>query len=113
MSRALLFRLEYSRKTNLHHQCGKESDDERQHRIDPNADHADLVSKDVAALLGGEFYRHRTLTHDQAAHDFHRGSVAVHLGLSNGSLARLVKSLRSLAARIDFGANPIHLDRKS
>src|SRR5206468_1923632 len=108
MRRPLLLWLEDRREANLNHQGGKESDDESQHRINPYPHHADLVGEDIAALLRGEQDRHGTLTLDQTADDFHRGSNTMHLSFSNGGFTRLVKALSLLAAGIDFRAGPIH-----
>src|SRR5206468_7550973 len=109
MRGALLLRLETGGETDLNHQRRQESDDESQHGINPNPHHADLVGEDVTTRLGRGSTRHGAFTLDQAAHDFHCSSDAVHLSFSDDGLTRLVKSLSLFAAGIDFRANPIHL----
>src|SRR2546425_8667514 len=98
MTGTLLLSMENGGETDLHHQRGKESDDESQHGINPNPHHADLVGEYVTTLPGRGFDRHGAFTLDQATHDFHRGGDAVHLSFSNGGLTRLVKSLSLFAA---------------
>ena len=108
MRRTRLFRLEEGGETNFNHQRRQEGDDECEHRINPDAHHADLIGENVTAFLGARGDRHGTLTHQQSAHDFHRGGDAMHLGVFDGRLARLVESLGLLAAHIGLGANPVH-----
>src|SRR5947199_5286575 len=105
MRGALLLGLEKGGETDLNHQCRKESDDESQHGINPNPHHADLVGEYVTTLLGRGLNGHGAFALDQAAHDFHCRSDAVHLSFSDGGLTRLVKSLSLLAVGIDFRAN--------
>ena len=76
MSGTLLLGLEEGGETDLNHQGRQESDEKSQHRINPDAHHADLVSVQVAALLGRGLDGDGAFTQHQAAHDFHRGGDA-------------------------------------
>src|SRR5439155_8690906 len=109
MRGALLLGLENGGETDLNHQRRQESDDESQHGINPNPHHADIVGEDVTTRLGRGSNRHGAFTLDQATHDLHCSSDAVHLSFSDGGLTFLVKSLGLLAAGVDFRPNPIHL----
>ena len=108
MRRAQLHRLEERGEAKLHHERRQERDDEREHRINPDADHADLVGKNVAAFLSRGRDGQGALAEEQAAHDFHRGRDAMHLRVANGRLARLVVAVRLLAARIQFRAHRLN-----
>src|SRR4030095_877467 len=113
-SRALLLVLpllvfESGREANLNEQRRQESDDEREHRINPDAHHADLVREQIAALLGGRSNGYGALTEEQAAHDFHGVADAVHLSLPNGGLTLFVKCFCFLPRSIQLSANAINL----
>src|SRR5215470_3159539 len=98
MSRTLRFGLKNGGETDLDHQSRKESDNEGENGINPYAHHADLVSKNVTAFLGGGFNGHGAFAFDQAAYDFDGGRDTMHLGLSDRCFAGLVIGLRLLAA---------------
>ena len=108
MRRTQLLGLEERRETKLHHERRQERDDEREHRINPDADHADLVGENVAAFLGRGRDGQGALAEEQAAHDFHRGRDAMHLRVANGRLAHLVVAVRLLAAGIQFRAHRLN-----
>ncbi len=104
-------RLKEGCETNFHHQRRKKRDDESQHRVNPDPHHADLVGIQVAALLRGGLDGDRALALQQAAHNFHRGGDAVHLGALDRRLTRLVKPFRLLLAVIKFRADSVNLPR--
>ena len=93
MRGTLLLGLEERGETDLHHQRREKRHDEREHRVNPDAHHADLIRENVAAFLRGGVDGHRAFAEQQAAHDLHRGRDAMHLCVRESPLHALRKSL--------------------